>query len=327
MKVAKKILKIAAFAVLAILLVYLLINAVFNVMFYEFYSNAETHGRIHGIPDGYVQQGIDVLDDGRIISSGYMKKDGPSRIYISGDKKASYTELFNKDGSPYTAHAGGVTHYGDYIYIAGSQGFDAFLLSDVLDGDGATMLGTVKTMNNPAWCTTWGGYIFAGSFADPKIDKYPPKDSETLTTPAGDENVSLITVFKFDSSAEFGIAPTPVGAISSGAKIQGACFTEDGNIILSTSYGLAASVFYFHSVEDSESKGTIELNGNSVPLWYLDSDSLTKELKAPPMAEEIIISDGRMYIMNESASAKYIFGKFIKGGKLYSIEIKDEFFA
>ena len=326
MKIAKKILKIAAFVVLSVLLLYLLLNAVFNVMYYEFYTNAESHGKIYGISDGFVQQGLDVLEDGRFIASGYMKKDGPSRIYISEGKKSTYTELFNNDGSDYTAHAGGVTHSGDYVYIAGSNGFDAFLLSDVLDGNGATLVGTVESLNDPAWCTTWNGYIFAGSFADPDIDKYPPEESETMTTPAGDVNVSLITVFKLDPDAELGIDPVPVAAISSANKIQGACFTEEGNIILSTSYGLASSVFYFHSVTNTDSQCTIEIGGNTLPLWYLDSDSLTKELKAPPMAEEIIIHEGRMYIMNESASAKYIFGKFIKGGKFYSIEIKDEYF-
>ena len=59
---------------------------------------------------------------------------------------------------------------------------------------------------------------------------------------------------------------------------------------------------------------------NSVSLYHLDSKCLKKTLEAPPMAEEIVYIDDEIYILNESASKKYIFGKFLSGNNIYSYE-------
>ena len=39
------------------------------------------------------------------------------------------------------------------------------------------------------------------------------------------------------------------------------------------------------------------------------------------MSEEIVYKDGRIYIMTESASNKYIFGKFMSGIEVYSYKV------
>ena len=59
-----------------------------------------------------------------------------------------------------------------------------------------------------------------------------------------------------------------------------------------------------------------------VPLYYEDSASLVESdtVEAPPMSEEIVYLDGKIWIMNESACNKYIFGKLTTGNYLYSVE-------
>ena len=59
--------------------------------------------------------------------------------------------------------------------------------------------------------------------------------------------------------------------------------------------------------------------GVSVPLYVIDSKTLVDTIEAPPMAEEIVYLDGKIWIMNESASNKYIFGKFTTGNTLFSV--------
>ncbi len=337
MKAFKITLRVIAIILVSVAVLFLAVNGVIHLVYFDFFKNSDRVGEVAGLSDGFIPQGIDLTDE-FIMSSGYMKDGSASRIYLSPidkDSKAEpkYTELLMEDGTPYTRHAGGVTHVGDYVYVAGSSNktFDVFSLKDVLSKDSARLLGTVKAYTSPAWVTVSGEYIFAGSFAMSDGDSYKPKKGETVTTPSGDKNISVINVFKLDTESPFGIDPTPVATISSGEKIQGAAFLEDGRVITSTSYGLSTSVLYFHklntAVTGTHTLGkTDDSDGYTVPLLYLDSSTLCSELKAIPMAEEVIVSGGRVYVMNESASAKYFFGNLIGGRGLYAYELSDERF-
>jgi hypothetical protein len=96
----------------------------------------------------------------------------------------------------------------------------------------------------------------------------------------------------------------------------------DSRIVLSTSYGFATSHLYFYDATAVAAKADkFTVNGTEVPLYYLDSASLVSTVSAPPMSEEIVYKDGRIYIMTESASNKYIFGKITGGSPLYSYNI------
>ena len=57
-------------------------------------------------------------------------------------------------------------------------------------------------------------------------------------------------------------------------------------------------------------------------LIYLDSECLEEHIVAPPMAEQIIYDDGTIYIMNESASLKYLFGNLTSGRYVYGYKCK-----
>ena len=104
------------------------------------------------------------------------------------------------------------------------------------------------------------------------------------------------------------------------SNVQGMCLTTSGKIILSTSWGLSKSHLYQYNVSNTSASsfGRITLNGQQVPVYYLDSSTLEKTVVAPPMAEELVYLDGRVFILSESASMKYIFGKFMSGNHVYS---------
>ena len=53
----------------------------------------------------------------------------------------------------------------------------------------------------------------------------------------------------------------------------------------------------------------------------LDNASLIESIKIAPMSEEISITNGKCYIMCESASNKYKFGKLTGGKWCYSIKL------
>lgn len=327
MRLLKGAFKALFFIVFVVAILIALLNVAKHIVFFEFYSTAESEGEIPGLYDGFVMQGLDSYGDGLLVS-GYMADKSASRIYYGdGERGYKYTALKKADGSAFKGHSGGIAHSGDYLYVGGSGGVYVFSLTDVTDGDGeATQLGFFETLLNAAWCEVSGGYLIAGSFwYEPD---YTTAEWQHVTTPSGEENHSMITVFALDGGAEFGVNPDPVCAISTKMKVQGAAFTGDG-IILSTSLGLSASTLEFHSL-DLSVRGSIAIpvddDAHIVDLFYLDSSTLTHAISAPPMAEEIVVLDGRILVMNESASSKYIFGRLLGMECLYSIEYKESYF-
>ena len=66
-----------------------------------------------------------------------------------------------------------------------------------------------------------------------------------------------------------------------------------------------------------------EFSFENIKLLYLDSQNCEQVIKAPPMAEELVYLDGKIYIMNESASNKYIFGKITSGRYVFAYDYKN----
>jgi hypothetical protein len=158
--------------------------------------------------------------------------------------------------------------------------------------------------------------MFVGEFYK-EID-YETLASHRMKTPAGDNNTALITVFKLDDS-EFHITGAPVAGITTTGAVQGMYVLGDEQIVLSTSWGLTTSHLYFHDM----SKITFfdeacEIEGETFPIYHLDSASLIADVEAPPMAEEVVYKDGKLFVLCESACNKYIYGKFMSGRHLYS---------
>lgn len=54
---------------------------------------------------------------------------------------------------------------------------------------------------------------------------------------------------------------------------------------------------------------------------YWTAPPKTAEFKLAPLAEEILVVDGKLYTMCEAATDKYIFGKFTSAKYCYATDI------
>ena len=327
----------------------------------EFYNNSEVVFATPGVVDSnFVPQGMTYDEKAdRYFFTGYMGKpiigelgdDIAARVYVrNSDGSVTFTRLLNADGTPYTDHTGGVEFFGDYVYVTGedSHGLDVFSAKDIIEGKSETkMLGTVKTYNSPAHTYTFDyngeRYILAGSYHKDETVYLTP-EHEKFTTPAGDKNTSVMTVFKLDANAEFGINPTPVALISAREMIQGICITPDGQMVISSSWGLATSNLFFYDLSKVQStvldkyEGTItygdleDENANryeedfsfeNVPVYFVDSSCLVNTVVAPPMSEELVCKDGMIIVFCESACNKYMFGKISTGYSTYGYKYEE----
>ena len=305
---------------LTVLLVFTVFSLTERIMFFGFYKNAEIQSPIPDILSGYIPQGYcSVEGEDFKLGCGYMKGDGASRIYVMPDTQddSYFVEMENSDGSDYTGHTGGIAVMGDFVYVTGKTGCDVFSLSDITDGDSkATVMFDVETINDPAYCYIKDNVLYSGSFY--REGNYETPEEHRLKTPVGDENMAIIAAYALDPSSGRAYSKTPDFIISTVGLAQGMTFIGDDKLAIATSYGLAKSHLYVYDLTQAETViDAFEINGEYLPVTYLDSSCLIEDIVAPPMAEQILYEDGKICIMNESASLKYLFGNLTSGRYVY----------
>ena len=90
------------------------------------------------------------------------------------------------------------------------------------------------------------------------------------------------------------------------SKVQGVAFDENGKVILSTSYGRRSSSYIkIYSSVEIMSKNVAE---------YLEM------IELPPCSEGIIIENGKLYVIFESAGEKYLEGTDGKGKSIAPLD-------
>ena len=321
---------------LAIILVAVLGFKLYDyIVAYDFYQNSEVAFETPGVRNSaFVPQGMEYVESDKVfLFTGFMNDGKNSRVYVRHeDGTLTHTGLMWPDGSAYTEHTGGIAQFGDYVFITGTTEIDVFLYSDILQGkETAVLQGSFKTFVDPSHCTVYsdetGDYFLTGSFY--YEGEYDTPDCEHIVTPAGDKNTSVILVYRLNKDVEFGIELNPIAAISTRLKVQGICFTDDGHLVLSNSWGITPSELHFYDtskmtcIENYHYFGVNEsgLEYDVVlPMYFADSDSHVGKVLAPPMSEEIVYHDGKIYVLNESASRKYLFGKLTTGNNLYAYD-------
>ena len=330
------------FGILAALLAVILLalNLLTPLVFNGFFGNAQKEYLIPGLSAGLVPQGYAyVEEEGLYLQCGYMT-DGvsASRIYMTDAENTDdtrFVELYAADGTPYTGHTGGITAAGDFVWLANDgEGEDncVWVLSlqallSAENGGRITLTTRFQSETRAACCFADGEYLWVGEFNDG--EKYVTDAGHKFTVNGG-ENFALVCAYPLDTASVYGVAFTesdgqavftPALALSVTNLVQGFTRTPDG-FALSTSYGLGVSHIYFHKdVTADEPHASIRINDSDVPVYFLDSESLTDDVSMPPMSEEIFIKDGRLYVLLESACKKYIFGNLIRGRHVYSYEL------
>ncbi len=312
-KIFKLTLKLVGFAVGGALALALTVLIVLNIakfaIYSEYYSIKEDVIQNPGLSDGFVCQGLCVTDSGKDVFfvSGYMKDKSASRIYATEQNGTWYVSL-HKNGEPFTGHAGGIAALGSDLYIASGKKVYTVPINSVLQAKNGDIIdiGDGARVNSAAsFISSDGEYLYVGEFHDGEAYDIEGHVNET----AEGTHYAICSVYeagKFDS---------PVRVYSIRNKVQGICFTSSGKVVMSTSYGLSDSVYYVYDADNAtDSQKTFD----SAPLYYLDK--LERELKGPAMAEGLDEYNGKVITLTESASDKYIFGKFFFADKIVALD-------
>ncbi len=321
-----------------ILLVLFAARLYFRLPVSDYYRASEKAFKIPGLSEGFIPQGLDYDERTDLFwVTGYMKDGSASPIYLV--KRADGTiektvYLAQADGSVYNGHAGGIAVGWDYAYVAG--GADACMYAYSCDEIMTTEDGSAVLAKGSISTKAEGGdelrvscvmmderYLYAVEFYREPSSSTP--ENHKLTTPAGDYHQALAVAYElqFGDDAVCGVLPTPVFAMSLPDLVQG-MHRGDSRIYLSASYGTAFSYVYAYELSQVMAvEGEIQFLDVTMPLYYLDSSSMVGKYKLPPMAEEIVMVDGRLYTMCESASGKYLFGRLTSAQWCYATDLSD----
>ena len=339
MKKSLKILLIVLGALVA-LVALVLVGAVgyFKLPVASYYAASDKAFVIPDIKNGYVPQGMHYCEDEEVlILSGYHADGLASPVYVleAGEEELGKllqgVMLKNEDGTDFVGHGGGIAKYGDYVYVAGDEAIlYVYSFADIMAaefGGSVTCKGSISLKVSdedyliPAFVTVYKNTLVVGEFYREEV--YPTPASHHMTTEAGDVHYALAVRYTLSKDAEFGIVPEPTVAYSLPAQVQGLTFTEDGSrVYLSTSWGLSFSHILEYDMEKLQREGEITVLGKTVPLYAMDSASLIKDHKIAPMSEEMAFVDGKLYVLSESASNKYIFGRLTGGKWCYATDME-----
>ena len=289
----------------------------------EFYLTGTEEGKIPGISDGFVPEGYCAAPDGGIIS-GYMTGGGARLDLIRESGEITYTDLVNGDGTPFLSRASGVEQYGKYVYVTGDDGLYMFYYEDLFEAlSTAEYYGIIETYITPEWCEIYDERLYVGS--NSKNAEAP----EWQATDFYSEIYSdLIVVFRLDSSIKFGIKKTPICLIASPEGVEGAHVNYHG-FALSRTVDSFESRLDFYTLEIGENTYKTVGEGEdekTLIMYFLSSPSKTYSIKTPPMTQDMVAINGRLYFVGNSASQKNVWGSLLSLDRFYSIPIKESYY-
>jgi len=298
----------------------------FGIYYREFYSLSAREFTIPGLNENFVPQGLEACGDGNYLVSGYISTTGAARLYyVSRGGSVRMIRVRREGGGTLKSHSGGICTNGPFTYLAGGNG-NCYVLSsaDLFDptSHSADVRGVLRTDNAASFCYLADGHLLVGEY---EYGRFRTAASHHITTPAGDRNTAVILAYPLDGDQPFGVVSTPDGAYSIPPRAQGMCFTDDGRLVLSASSFRNSSQLFlydFAAVQKSR-QGIFWTGGTPVPLYHLDSGVCVGTIPLPPYSEETVFEKGRLFILFESASSRFRFGRLVGGQYVYSMRLPE----
>ncbi len=292
-----------------VILVWFSLNCLKFAIYGDYYAVKTDLCHNPGLGDGFVCQGIGATaTDGKILVSGYMTNGDASRIYVTDKDDRSYYVSLQYENAPFDGHVGGLAVQGDTVYVACDNSLWTLDLQTVLTAEAGSAVGfeeCIPVNNEASFVYTDDNFLYVGEFHDggQYVTNHPYETNDGLYH-------AIVSRYRYDDFSK----PDKVYSIRD--KVQGICFTPDGRVVLSTSFGLSDTVYYVYNERDAVDAGKT-LDG--APVYYLNGP--TRELKGPAMGEDLDYYDGKILTLYESASNKYIFGKFFFADKIVCLEL------
>ncbi len=327
MKVIKAIFKVLLCLVLLVGLTIGGLNIWIRTASASFYKNSEKEFQIPGLSEGFVPKGITYDENsGYYLVSGSMSDNSASRIYTIDPATSDFTyvELKTTGGEADTPSAAGIAVHGRYVFLStGTELINVYRLAEVTDSDlsSATPFATFTAANRPETLFIHNDYIFMGEYYNK--EGYDTPGSHKFESDNGEQLNAVMLMYDITSlvqalSESEQAALQPEAAYAVPDNCTGMCVLKSGQLCLSSAKGMKSSTLRIYDdpmKTNLTSDNTYSaLNGEKVPLYYVDSDSMLKEISVPPMAQELVTQGDKILVLTSAASNKSMFGKLTGAG-------------
>lgn len=241
--------------------------------------------------EGQCLQGLCFTPEYVMVTSYSERASTPGSLMIFDRSDGTYLVTL---GMKKESHLGGIAFDGDNIWICHSNSNTLeripyeFIQKIAEDApkcfvDATALLNEYRLKNVPSCITCYGDRIWVATHT--KLF-----DSEMLSYSYCEEEDTLAAVETYHIPS----------------KVQGIAFDQEGAVYLSTSYGRNNSSY----LKVYSSLLTLNRRPNHPDV----------KVEMPPCSEEIVIADGNVYILFESASRKYFEGTDGKGSSTAPID-------
>ena len=261
-----------------------------------------------------------------------MADGSPSRFYLIDSEKNEILKYFTLQvgGRDYTEHAGGVASFGSTLWTVSSNEHGGFAyrfmwdaVEKVADGGIVSIVDYVNTNNNADWVFVQDNKLVVGEFY--LKGKYDTDASHHFKSSSGKTYGALALAYTISETQKYGLSSNlPVYALSIDDKCQGVAVTDDGEFVTSSSYSVFnnSKINKYKNVLSGETLTKFKLTaGCEVPVYFLDESTLIVSKDVPIMSEEIVVNDGKLYILFESSAKKYKKFCRVKLDDVYSVTL------
>lgn len=287
-------------------------------IYHDYYKMETEVAKCPGLDDNFIPQGMTVNEkNGKIIVSGYMSDKTASRLYVTDKNNNVKCIKLMQNGQAFLGHVGGIADEGDTFFIANGDGDN----SGIYDIPLATILDPkvieldldkenhfTKVDGSASFVFTQNGYVYIGEFNNSKqyVTHHPFETKNEGT------HYAVVGKYTFGSD---GLKPVLYYSIRD--KVQGFAMNKSGEIVLSTSYGLASSHYYVYNNDGIYDSGKTL---NDAPVYIVENHY--RDVLGPAMSEDLDYNeeDGKVYVTTEAGSNKYIFGKFFNAKNIYALD-------
>lgn len=307
------------------------LNLLKFAIYHDFYSINQDVTKCPDLNNGFIPQGVGINERGEeydVLIAGYMNKNEASRIYITNENSESRYVSLLENKAPWLGHTGGISVSGAYAYLVNEGVHTAtdgtkvvengyvyqITLSDLLNKDVTSIdlanYNKFQTANHASCVYAGDEYIWIAEYNDDK--SYPCKHAYTNPSDSTKTQKAIVTKYALSDLS------TPLMHISIPNYVQGfVANPNNGEFVLSISHGLSSSYLKLYKSEEAVDLNT-SLDG--APVYYLSSSY--RDVKAPAMSEDLDFNsvNGKVYTVFESASDKYIFGKFFNAYDVHSLD-------
>lgn len=272
-------------------------------------SGEDTGIVIPGLKQNFVPQGICYIkaEDLILLSGYFMPLSGKLSSALlaldgaTGELVGEYT-LTDASGRNVGGHFSGIGASEWDLYVTGRNCLYRVALSSLLDAGsrGAIPVEQKIPMEISAdACNFSQGELWVCEYY--QEDKYPLEGNHEMRC----EDQTVHHAWMLGYAVEDGLELKCIFSVPD--KVQGITRLADGSFLLSQSYGRKnpSSVLIYEDPRGQMPDAVVEVDGEKIPLWHLDSGHLLQCVSAPPMSEGCCVKGEGVYLLFESAAYYY----------------------